>query len=253
MLHLGKVLAKGRPQRKSEGSKVDFFDGSWVQHILASYGYAAVFIVVMLESAGVPLPGETILVSAAAFAGNKHSLDIRYVIAAAAGGAIFGDNIGFWVGREFGTSLLSRWGYLIGLDERKRKLGQYLFARHGGKIIFFGRFVALLRAFAALLAGANGLSPLRFLIFNAAGGIAWATVFGVGGYVLGEGIRRIAGPFGWAVLIAAIVFAVLLWRYYKKNEDRFLDEAEAAAANDAWQQWSRRRAGRGKRVTGRNA
>jgi membrane protein DedA with SNARE-associated domain len=169
-------------------------------------------------------------------AGNKHSLDIRYVIAAAAGGAIFGDNIGFWVGREFGTSLLSRWGYLIGLDERKRKLGQYLFARHGGKIVFFGRFVALLRAFAALLAGANGLSPLRFLIFNAAGGIAWATVFGVGGYVLGEGIRRIAGPFGWAVLIAAIVLAVLLWRYYKKNEERFLDEAEAAAANDALQQ-----------------
>jgi membrane protein DedA with SNARE-associated domain len=72
--------------------------------------------------------------------------------------------------------------------------------------------------------------------FNAAGGIAWATVFGVGGYVLGEGIRRIAGPFGWAVLIAAIVLAVLLWRYYKKNEERFLDEAEAAAANDAWQQ-----------------
>ena len=211
---------------------MDFFDGSWVEHILASYGYAAIFIVVMLESGGVPLPGETILVSAAAFAGNRHSLDIRYVIAAAAGGAIIGDNIGFWVGREFGKPLLSRWGYLVGLDERKRKLGQYLFSRHGGKIVFFGRFVALLRAFAALLAGANGLSPLRFFIFNAAGGIAWATVFGVGGYVLGAGIRQIAGPFGWAALIAAIVFAFLLWRYYKKNEQRFLDEAEAAAASD---------------------
>src|SRR5215831_6498035 len=212
---------------------VDFFDGSWVQNILASYGYAAVFIVVMLESAGVPLPGETILVSAAAFADNRHSLDIRYVVAAAAGGAIIGDNIGFWVGREFGTSLVARWGYLIGLDERKRKLGQYLFARHGGKIVFFGRFVALLRAFAALLAGANGVSPLRFFVFNAAGGIVWATVFGVGGYILGEGIRRIAGPFGWTVLFGAIVFAFLLWRYYKRNEKRFLDDAEAAAANPA--------------------
>jgi membrane protein DedA with SNARE-associated domain len=218
---------------QQEGSKVDFLDGSWVQHILANYGYAAIFIVVMLESAGVPLPGETILVSAAAFAGNRHSLDIRYVIAAAAGGAIVGDNIGFWVGREFGTSLLARWGYLIGLDERKRNLGRYLFARHGGKIVFFGRFVALLRAFAALLAGANGLPPMRFLIFNAAGGIVWATVFGVGRYALGEGIRRIAGPFGWAALIAAIVFALFLWRYYKKNEERFLAEAEAAAARDA--------------------
>ena len=216
--------------KEQKGKHVDIFDASWVQDVLAKYGYAAIFIVVMLESAGVPLPGETILVSAAAFSGSRHSLDIRYVIAAAAGGAIVGDNIGFWVGREFGTSLLSRWGYVIGLDERKRKLGQYLFARHGGKIVFFGRFVALLRAFAALLAGANGLSPWRFLVFNAAGGIVWATVFGVGGYVVGEGIRRIAGPFGWGVLFAAMVFAILLWRYYKKHEQRFLDEAEATVA-----------------------
>jgi len=213
---------------------VDFFDSSWLD-ILASYSYAAVFIVVMLESTGVPLPGETILVSAAAFAGSRHALDIRYVIAAAAGGAIVGDNIGFWVGRAFGPSLLARWGHLIGIDERKRMLGRYLFGRHGGKIVFFGRFVALLRALAALLAGVNGLPPLRFLIFNAAGGIVWATVFGVGGYALGEGIRRITGPFGWAVLIGAIVFAFLLWRYYKKNEKRFLDDAEAAAANPAQQ------------------
>src|SRR5258708_16399759 len=131
----------------------------------------------MLESAGLPLRGETILASAAAFAGNKHSLDIRYVIVAAAGGAIFGDNFGFGVGREFGTPLLSRWGYLIGLDERKRKLGQYLFARHGGKIVFFGSFVGFLRAFAALLAGANGFAPFPFLILNSTRGIVLATVF----------------------------------------------------------------------------
>jgi membrane protein DedA with SNARE-associated domain len=213
------------------GYSVDFLEGgSWVQQILASYGYAAIFTIVMLESAGVPLPGETILVSAAAYAGNKHSLDIRYVIGAAACGAILGDNIGFWVGREFGASLISRWGYLVGLDERKRKLGQYLFARHGGKIVFFGRFVALLRAFAALLAGANGLSPVRFLVFNAAGGIVWATAFGLGGYLLGESIHRIAGPFGWAALIAALVFALVLWRYYKKHEERFLAEAESVVA-----------------------
>ena len=190
---------------------MDVLDGNWVLHFVANYGYLAIFTVVMLESAGVPLPGETILVSAAAYAGHKHSLDIRSAC-----------------GREFGTSLLARWGYLVGLDERKRKLGQYLFARHGGKIVFFGRFIALLRALAALLAGANGLSPLRFLIFNAAGGVVWATVFGLGGYLLGEGIRQIAGPFGWAALIVALVFAVVLWRYYKKNEERFLADAEAA-------------------------
>ena len=92
--------------------------------------------------------------------------------------------------------------------------------------MFFGRFVALLRAFAALLAGANGLAPWRFFIFNAAGGIAWATIFGTGGYLLGEGIRRIAGPVGWALLALAVVFAFVLWRYYKKHEEALLAKAE---------------------------
>ena len=211
---------------------MDILDGAWIHHIIVSYGYAAVFIIVMLESAGIPLPGETILVSAAAYAGSRHALHPGYIIAAAAAGAIIGDNIGFWVGREYGTTLLAKWGHLIGLDERKRKLGQFLFARHGGKIVFFGRFVAVLRAFAAVLAGANRLAPVRFFIFNALGGVVWATIFGTGGYVLGESIRRIAGPFGWAALIGAGICAVVLWRYYKKHEQQFLAEAEAAAARE---------------------
>jgi membrane protein DedA with SNARE-associated domain len=111
----------------------------------------------MLESAGIPMPGETVLVSAAVYAGTRHALDIRFVIAAAAAGAIVGDDIGFWVGREFGEPLLERWGHLIGLDARKRMLGRFLFERYGGSIVFFGRFVALLRAFAALLAGCSSL------------------------------------------------------------------------------------------------
>jgi membrane protein DedA with SNARE-associated domain len=151
---------------------LDFLDGASAQHLVGQYGYGAVFLLVMLESAGIPMPGETVLVSAAVYAGTRHGLDIRGVIAAAAAGAIIGDNIGFWVGREFGEPLLERWGDLIGLDSRKRMLGRYLFARYGGSIVFFGRFIALLRAFAALLAGANALSPWRFLIFNAAGALS---------------------------------------------------------------------------------
>ena len=207
-----------------------FLDGDTAQQLIGHYGYAAIFLIVMMESAGVPLPGETTLVSAAVYAGTHHSLNIGFIIAAAAAGAIVGDNIGYWVGREFGNPLVSRWGHLVGLDERKRKLGRYLFARHGGKIVFFGRFVALLRAFAALLAGVNGLPPLQFFIFNAAGGIVWATLFGLGGYLLGEGIHRVAGPIGWAVLAMALVFAVALWRYYKHHEERLLAEAEIAMA-----------------------
>jgi membrane protein DedA with SNARE-associated domain len=211
---------------------VDVLDGAWIHDIITHYGYAAIFLVVMLESAGIPMPGETILISAAAYAGHTHRLDPAGIIIFAAAGAITGDNLGFWAGREFGTALLAKWGHVIGLDARRRKLGQYLFARHGGKIVFFGRFVALLRAFAAVLAGANRVPPWKFFLFNAAGGIVWAAIFGTGGYLLGEGIRRVAGPVGWAMLVIAGVCAVVLWRYYKKHEEQFIAEAEAAAARE---------------------
>jgi membrane protein DedA with SNARE-associated domain len=209
---------------------LDFLNSDAVQYLIGHYGYGAVFVIVMLESAGIPMPGETILVAAAVYAGTKHALDIRWVIVAAAGGAILGDNIGFWVGREFGEPLLEKWGHLVGLDARKRMLGRYLFARYGGLVVFFGRFVALLRAFAALLAGANGLAPWRFFAFNAAGGIVWATIFGLGGYLLGAGMHRIAGPVGWALLIAALIAGVVLWRYYKKHEESLLAKAELEVA-----------------------
>jgi len=193
---------------------------------VVEYGYLAITIIIMMESAGIPLPGETTLVAAAVYAGTEHTLDIRLVIVAAAAGAIIGDNIGFWVGRELGNAALSRWGHIIGLDERKRKLGQYLFARHGGAIVFFGRFVALLRALAAVLAAVNGLQPWRFLLFNAAGGITWATTCGLCSYIRGESFSRVAGPFGWAALIIALVSALGLWRYYKQHENQLVAEAE---------------------------
>jgi hypothetical protein len=84
---------------------VDFLNSDTVQYLIGHYGYGAIFVIVMLESAGIPMPGETILVTAAVYAAAKHALDIRWVIAAAAGGAILGDNIGFWVGREFEVDL----------------------------------------------------------------------------------------------------------------------------------------------------
>jgi membrane protein DedA with SNARE-associated domain len=203
-------------------------DHATLAHLLSTYGYAAVFVLVMLESAGIPLPGETILITASIYASTTHGLDIRLVVGSAAAGAIAGDNIGFWVGRSFGQRLLSRWGPNIGLDERKQKLGQYLFLRYGGLIVFFGRFVAMLRAFAALLAGINRLPPLRFFFYNAAGGVIWASIFGFGGYALGQGIHRVAGPVGWASLTAALVGAIILWRFFKLHEERLLADAERA-------------------------
>ncbi len=204
---------------------------SIVDHIpalISHYGYVAIFFGVAIESAGVPFPGETILVTAAIFAGRSHGLNIVGVIAAAAAGAIAGDNLGFWVGREFGLSLLVKHGHLIRLDESRLKLGQYLFQKHGGKIVFFGRFVAVLRAFAAILAGANRFDPKRFFVFNAAGAIVWGYIFGTLGFIFGTQAHRIAGPIGVIGLAVALVVLAFCWRFYKKNEARLMQEAEAA-------------------------
>src|SRR4051812_9393059 len=168
---------------------------------IAAYGYWAVFAVVALESMGLPLPGETVLLAAAVYGGTRQELNITAVIAAASAGAIIGDNIGYEIGRRAGLPLLLRYGHRIGLDQRRLNLGQYLFRRYGGSIVFFGRFVALLRTFAALLAGANRMPWPRFVFFNAAGAVCWASAFGLGGYVLGTSVHRISGPLGIGLLI----------------------------------------------------
>lgn len=200
---------------------------------LAHYGYVAIFCVVAIESAGIPFPGETILLSAAILSGNSHSfgresLTISGIVAAAAGGAIMGDNIGFWVGRTLGFELLVRYGQRVRLDVGRLKLGQYLFREYGGAVVFFGRFVAVLRAFAAFLAGANRMDPWRFFMFNAAGGVVWASVFGGLGFFFGSEAHRIASPIGIFGLVSAIVIFAFCVRFYKRNEIRLIAEAEAA-------------------------
>src|SRR5258706_7858552 len=152
--------------------------------LLTTYGYWAVFAGIAIESTGIPFPGETMLLMATIYAGTTHQLAPVLIIAAAAGGAILGDNLGFWVGREGGYRLLRRYGHLVRLNERKLKLGLYLFRRHGGKGVFFGRFVAVLRMWAAFLAGTNRMAWPRFLLFNAVSGILWACLVGLGGYFL---------------------------------------------------------------------
>src|ERR1700688_3504802 len=154
-----------------------------LQEVVASDGYFAVFLIVALESAGIPMPGETVLVTAAIFAASG-TLKIYWVIGAAAAGAVIGDNCGYWVGRELRFPLIYRFGDYIRLDEKRLKVGQCLFLRHGGKIVFFGRFVAVLRASAAFLAGVNRYNWEKFFLFNAASGIVWATIFCAGGYLL---------------------------------------------------------------------
>src|SRR5260370_404289 len=130
--------------------------------------------------------------------------------------------------RPYRGWLLRRYGHYIRLDERRLKLGQYLFIKHGSKVVFFGRFVAVLRAWAAFLAGTNRMRWASFLLFNALGGIVWATLYGVGGYFLGENVHRLVGPLGilFVVLVVLIIIGFLF--YLRRNERRLEDEAEQA-------------------------
>ncbi len=199
-------------------------------HLVAHAGYGAIVLAIGIESLGVPFPGEAALLAAAIYAGSTHELNIALVIAAAAAGAIIGGIVGFWIGREIGFHALPKYGRYIGLNERRIRLGQYLFLRHGGKVVFFGRFVALLRALASFLAGANRMSWPRFLTFNAAGAIVWATLYGVGAYVFGKEIHRMIGPLGAGLGVIALVLIVAGFIFLKRNEKRLEDEADRALA-----------------------
>jgi len=191
--------------------------------LILHYGYLALFLIVMVESAGIPLPGETALVTASIYAGTTHELSIALVIMAAAMGAIIGDNLGYWVGRKFGLPLLVRL-----FQEKSLKLGQYLFLRYGGAIVFFGRFVAVLRAFAAVLAGANRYPWTKFFFFNAIGGIAWASLFGLAAYVFGQEAHRVARPVGIVALIIAVVAISVASIFFKRHQERLIAEAETS-------------------------
>jgi membrane protein DedA with SNARE-associated domain len=199
-----------------------------LEPLISRYGYAAVGIVVGLESMGIPLPGETMLVLSAIYAATHADLDISGVIAAAATGAILGDNVGYWLGREFGYPLLLRYGRYVGLSETRIKLGQYLFLRHGGKVVFFGRFIAVLRVLAAFLAGVNRMEWKSFLIANATGGVLWSLVYGVGAYLFGATLFHAQTPVTLALVIIALIIVAVALRYVRGHEAELERQAELA-------------------------
>jgi len=202
-------------------------DAGSVAGWIAAHGYPAIALVVGLESMGLPLPGETTLITAAIYAGTTHALHIGPIVAAAAAGAIAGDAVGFWIGRWGGQALILRHGPRLRLTPDRLAIGQHLFERHGGAVVFFGRFVALLRTLAALMAGVNRMPWRRFLVFNAAGGFVWATAFGGGAYLLGQRIERVQGVLAPVGIVAAIAGTIAFIVVSRRHEARLLARARA--------------------------
>jgi membrane protein DedA with SNARE-associated domain len=199
--------------------------------LIPTYGPWIIFGIVALESAGVPLPGETILVAAALLAATTGQISIVVVVLASAGGAIVGDGIGYMVGRRFGLPLIRRYGRFIRLDENRLLIGRYLFFRYGNVVVFFGRFVAVLRMFAALLAGANSMPAGRFFFFNITGGVCWTCLFGFGAYAVGAEIYTISATLSVISLGVFIATGFALSIFMRRNEVTLRRRAELALSD----------------------
>jgi len=179
-----------------------------VTHLIVSYGLVALFLLVGVESAGVPLPGETALITAAVLAHDHWG--IEWVIAVAAVAAIVGDNVGYWLGRTGGRKLLDRFEITRRYAEKALPPSERFFARHGGKTIFLARFIAVLRVTAAWMAGITRMHWWQFFLWNAAGGIVWAIGVGLLAYYAGKAAADAVGRYGLYGALAVIAIGVLV-------------------------------------------
>jgi len=201
---------------------------SSIAHLIHVYGLLVVAGLIGLESVGLPFPGETVLIVASVIAGTKHDLNIASVILTAAGASIIGRMIGYVIGREFGYWLLLRYGGYLWITESRIKLGQYLFLRHGGKIILLAQFLPVLRSIAGILAGANRMPWPRFMLTSIIGAFLWATFYGLTVYSLGRQVEQLSG---WMVLVFALVVLVLVVVaavFVRRHEAQLTAEAEEA-------------------------
>jgi membrane protein DedA with SNARE-associated domain len=190
--------------------------------LFVNYGYWAVFVGVMLENAGLPVPGETILLAAGFFAATGH-FKLTYVMLVAATGAVIGDNIGFAIGHHYGRGFLLRYGRYIMLTPARLAHINGFFERHGNKTILVARFITGLRVFAALLAGASEMRWRVFLVYNMAGAILWSVVITTLGYLFGHSwplLERWVGRSGLFMLLALIVALLIIWRVREYRKEK---------------------------------
>jgi membrane protein DedA with SNARE-associated domain len=187
----------------------------WIVDLFARYGYAVVFIGVLLENSGLPVPGETVLLAGAALA-HYGRLSLPRVIILAIAGAIVGDNIGFFAGRRLGRGLIERHGWRVGLTRLRLDQFNRFFTRHGPKTVFIARFITGLRVFCAVLAGASHLGWPTFLFYNATGAVVWCTAVAAAGYALANSwdtLERWIGSTGLVALVLVIIVALIArWR-----------------------------------------
>jgi membrane protein DedA with SNARE-associated domain len=202
------------------------FDMATLQEVIGRWGYLVIFAAMLLENAGLPLPGETVTLLGG-YAAGSGQLSILGVMGAAAGGAVLGDNIGYWVGRRLGWGLILKVGRWLGQSPAQLEKLRDQFLRHAGKSVLLGRFVAVLRVVAGPMAGAVGMPYPKFLLCNVVGATLWATTMVSLAWLGGRWIpveRMVKGvvEFGLGALVL-VALIVLLPRLLSRFEQRQLD------------------------------
>jgi membrane protein DedA with SNARE-associated domain len=200
-----------------------------VEHLIQTAGYPLLFVIVMSESSGAPVPGETGLIAAAVLA-SQGKLKIELVIPLAAAGAIVGDNIGYLIGRKGGRWLLERPGPFHRQRLQVLSTGEPFFERHGPKAVFFGRFVLGLRVWASWLAGATHMRWRLFVLWNALGGITWATAIGLAAYFLGHSAGSAVEAFGLYGLLALAIAVGSVLIAHRRSRRRHPPTSESGEA-----------------------
>jgi membrane protein DedA with SNARE-associated domain len=199
-----------------------------VTHFVDVFGYWAVALLVLAESLGIPLPGETAVILAAAYAGQSHKLSPWVIFVVAAASAVGGGMIGYSLGRYGGYKLLLRYGHKVRIDARKLRISRYLFDTYGPAVVFFGRFVSILRTYAAFLAGTSRMKWERFVVANAVGGIIWAAAYTTVAYFAGKTLRRVSGTVDVLFAVAAVLVIVALVLFTRRRMEGLAAKAEAA-------------------------
>jgi len=192
-----------------------------VGHLIKEYGYLIVAVLVAAENLGLPLPGESALITAAAFAARGH-LWLPGVIIASTAGTIVGGSGGYWIGRAGGIRLIRRMGKFIGVGDDEIKKGHDFFAHHGAKTVFVARFIAILRIVVGLLAGVTEMPFAKFTVYNALGGACWSLAIGALGYVFGANLKLLHRVLGTGGLIAAGVVALAILIVIRVRRHRML-------------------------------
>jgi membrane protein DedA with SNARE-associated domain len=203
--------------------------------LFKSYGYWIVFFGVMLENAGLPVPGETILL-AAGFCASLGHFSVPIVMLIATTGAVLGDNCGYWIGHKVGRGVLLKYGRYVMLSEARFRGMETFFARHGDKTVLAARFITGFRVFTALFAGASGMRWRTFFIFNVLGAISWAVVMTLLGFFFGQSWHLLEQYIkGAGFLLAGVVALILVVGYLLKRRRRIAAGRALAGDGDSAQ------------------